>query len=153
MHVDAMKQMTSLSGEDIRYISCIVMGERLEDDRLQPGARLACILYDILRHMGFKTDALTAIISNYRARLSSLAKSYEAAKPGEEIETINLMVYDNTLAYLSDEEVGFDFRQMASRAATHVPSWFVGLVLPALYSLSCEAPQSLPDQNSSAEGR
>lgn len=151
MHVDIMVQLTSLSEEDIRYVSCIAMGEPLKDGNLQPGSKLACVIYDVLRHLGFKTDALTAIISHYRDRLSKLAESYEQAEAGKEVENVGLTIYDNTLAYLTGDKEGFDFKQMAAREVIHVPAWFVGLVLPMLYSLVHEAPQSLPDQNSGAE--
>lgn len=151
MHVNIMVQLTDLSEETIRYVSCIVMGEQLKDGNLQPGSKLACIIYDVLGHLGFKTDALTTIISHYRERLSKLAESYEQSKAGTEVENVGLTIYDNTLAYLTGDKEGFDFRKMAAREVIHVPAWFVGLVLPTLYSLVHEAPRSPPDQNSGAE--
>lgn len=145
--IDGIVKITSLSGEEVKYITVVIMCSKMDKEKgVTPAAFMACLIYNMFKLAGFKPNDLTAILSYFREDLSKLADDYEAASDGDKVNSESIQIWDNSVAIWRTK--AFNFKEMEPQEQVQTPVSFVGVVIPALYWLSASALQSPSDQRS-----
>jgi len=147
--IDGIAKLTSLSEEEIKYVSVVIMKSKVDKEKgITPAALMACLIYNMFKLVGFKSNDLTSTLSYFQEDLAKLADSYEEAKDGDQLEPESIQIWDNSIAVWRAK--AFNFKEMEPQEITQTPVSFVGVVIPALYSLSVSALRPPLDQRSEA---
>lgn len=148
--VEDVERETGVQKEAIKYVSSVVMKSPIVGGVIGPGTLLACCIYGMLKSLGFKEQDITSILCYFNLDLNNLAHSYEVAKEGTEVESISLQIWDGHIAVI--RENAYDFKEMEPLGQVRTPVWFVGFVLPVLYSHAAGTVRPPEHPHSSGEG-
>lgn len=118
-----------------------------QEDQIDAGSFLCLAVYDVLRELGFKEEALS-IVKKFKTEIQACGHIYAH---GENPPIVSILqINDNRFAWLMpDSKLVFDFKEISSSERCSLPTLFVGIVLPELFSRVSAGLQAKRDQRGS----